>query len=189
MSSTTLQELALRSILPPSISDDEQMLAVADGLDTESQQIVSDVERFLPYMPNLDNLPSRIVDLLAWQYHVDFYDPTSPLEVRRGLVRQAVDIHRRQGTKSAVVDLLNTIFGAGSTDLSEWFQYGGDPYWFRIESTATFTPANMETFKAAIKTVKNVRSWYEFLGRRNEDVPLYLGVATHKTIYHTSTAE
>ena len=159
---TYLRDLALLAITPPSIKADEQVTAIADGTDEESLQIVADIERFLPWIPNLDNLPSRIVDLLAWGYHVDNYDSSAAIEVRRERVRQAIAEHRIHGTRPMVQSALDLIFGAGNTTIIEWWETDPvqAPYTFRVIIHVPFTQGDIEAARAMLAVVSNVRSWW-----------------------------
>lgn len=157
---STLSDVALRDLLPPSISDDDQMVAIADGLDAESHKIVDDTAKFLPYIPGLDELPSRIVDLLAWQYHLDNYDASADISVRRARVRQAIAEHKVHGTRSMVVSVLDEVFGAGGYTLLEWWENTPKqaPYTFRVIIHAAFTADDIADARKKLETVSNVRS-------------------------------
>ncbi len=155
---TKLADLALRDILPPSIADDDQITALANALDTETQAIVADLARYLPFLAKLDNLPERIVDLLAWQFHLDYYEADAPIATKRALVRDAIRRHRIQGTKAAVLAILDRFFGAGNSHLAEWFEYGGDPYTFTVFTGVMLDAATLARFERAIAVAKNVRS-------------------------------
>ena len=45
-------------------------------------------------LPRLKKLPEEIVDELAWQYHVDFYDVAADIAMKQELVRKAIARHR-----------------------------------------------------------------------------------------------
>lgn len=163
---TELASLALREMLPPSISDDDQLLAVAAGLDAESQVIVGDVDRFLPYLAGLDNLPSRILDLLAWQFHIDYWDSAADLAAKRARVREAIADHRLHGTRAAVESALEEIFGEGNFTLIEWWEDDPirEPYTFRITLSEAFTEEDIAAIQERLAVVCNVRShWITFI--------------------------
>jgi P2-related tail formation protein len=63
-----------------------------------------------------------LVDILAWQFHVDFYDATRDLEFRKRLVQMSIQWHITKGTRALVEEVLNTYWPGGAT-LSEWFEY------------------------------------------------------------------
>lgn len=116
--------------------------------------------------PAIDNLPSDLVDALAIQLHCDFYDSRLPLEIRRKLVKTSIAWHRIKGTPAAVEMLLQTLYQ--DAHVSEWFEYGGRPYFFRVEVDISNTeeganPDTMAQVKRVIELAKNVRSWLDLL--------------------------
>lgn len=102
---------------------------------------------------------NELLDELAWQFHTDFYDKSLNFHRRKELVRQSIKFHRTKGTPQAVIDILKTSFPS-DTQLLEWFQYGGDPYHFKIITSSALS-VNMDAFMRALSTVKNVRSRLE----------------------------
>lgn len=55
---------------------------------------------------NPDTCPAHLLPWLAWALSVDDWDPNWPEGVKRAVIRQSVGIHRRKGTKGAVVEAL-----------------------------------------------------------------------------------
>ena len=104
---------------------------------------------------------NELVDELAWQFHVDYYDKTADFEVKRNLVKQSIRIHQKKGTPQAVMDLLNTAFPS-DTLLLEWFDYNGKPYHFRVV-TSSLDGIDKNAFIKALNTIKNARSYLDGL--------------------------
>ena len=156
-----IHALSLLDILPASILRDKQVTAAAKALDEELQNVTAATIEAL-HLPRLDVLPEAVVDLLAWQWHVDFYEPLGmDLETKRNLVKKSIDWHRTKGTPYAVEQVMSTVFKNAS--LKEWFEYGGEPYHFSITARG-FDPTQSKDFKLFLRvlsTVKNVRSWLE----------------------------
>jgi P2-related tail formation protein len=74
-------------------------------------------------IPNIMSLTDEtLVDILAWQFHVDFYDNTEDIEFRKRLVQMSIEWHITKGTVKLVQDVLDTYWPGGAT-LKEWFQY------------------------------------------------------------------
>jgi len=70
-----IQSVSLLDILPGNLLEDAQVYAAAKSLDDELQRVTMACREVL-HLPRLDELPEAVLDLLAWQWHVDF---TSPL--------------------------------------------------------------------------------------------------------------
>ena len=101
--------------------------------------------------------------------HVDWYDFNYPIEVKRATIRDSIKIHRRLGTKYAVETALGNVFPG--TKVEEWFEYGGEPYFFRVIIDATAAEVTAEKQKAVIEKVrfyKNARSHLEKIGFQME---------------------
>lgn len=172
---------SLVEILPPSVLKDSKLRVAAEALDFELQKL-SLAAREALLLPRLDELPHEILDQLAYQYHVDFFEPTEmDLETKRKLIRNSIYEHRIKGTKFAVENLLNKI--TAGAEVQEWFEYGGRPYYFRVNLKGLKDYGdNGETFMRMIEATKNARSWLDDiifdLSKEHPDEILYVGQLT-----------
>lgn len=159
----TIYTPRLIDTLPQSLLADEEFRAAAESLDLELEKLSADVEQVL-HLPRLDKLPSEVLDFLAWQYHVDFYEPTKmDLETKRKLIRESIFWHRIKGTPAAIEKLAKVVFK--SAKIEEWFEYDENkPYYFRITSKGLFDNGDEDaTFFRLIYATKNERSWLDDL--------------------------
>lgn len=104
-------------------------------------EIIDDTGQVV-FIPNIMSLTdSNLVDILAWQFHVDFYDNTRDLEFRKKLVQMSIAWHRTKGTVALVEEVIDTYFPGVGT-LQEWFEYR-DPFPpnYPIDNTDTFVVA------------------------------------------------
>ena len=153
-------------ILPPILEEDERLKASATALEGALSDLSYAALECL-FLPRLDILPSNILNVLANQYHVDFYDVSMSDEEKRSLIRDAIQWHRRKGTPAAVEEIARKVYG--DAHVTEWFEYDGEPYHFRIlqDITADDEPADRDTLdrlRAAVRESKNTRSWLDFYG-------------------------
>lgn len=181
---TKLSEVSLMDLLPSNLTRDAGVAAAAAALDAEFLKTL-DLVADLSYFSRLDDLKSEESDELAWQFHVDFYDPNMPLETKRSLVKKSFAWHRRKGTPSAVEELITTVFGDG--EVEEWYQFGGEPGTFRvITSNADATDTQAAQFLAALDTVKRKSSHLNAIQVSvADDMPVYFGFAVHTGSYLT----
>lgn len=108
----------------------------------------------------VDELDDKILDELAWQFHVDFYSVDFPIHVKRNLIKNAKKIHKLKGTPAAVENLLSSIFG--NATLKEWFEYDGEPFMFKVRiEVENNINSLLDKFEKSINTVKNTRSHLE----------------------------
>lgn len=152
--------IRLIDLVPPSIRDDPEVQAAAAVLEGELQVITASIPTVL-LISRIDELAEDVIDALAWQWHVDFYEPGISLAQKRTLVKTSIAQHRRKGTPWAVEQVVKAILNEGI--VQEWFEYGGEPYYFRVIKIDGQMPdaAIYDRLKKAIDTVKNTRSWLE----------------------------
>lgn len=152
-----LQSLSLLDILPANLLEDKKVAAAAQALDAELQAVTRATVETM-HLPRLEVLPEAVIDLLAWQWHVDFYEPIGmDIETKRKLVKESIAWHRIKGTPAAVAQLVSAVFGPSWT--KEWFEYGGKPYHFRVVTeNVTTDKAQLKLMYDAIYAAKNVRS-------------------------------
>ncbi|WP_051650220.1 phage tail protein I [Selenomonas sp. AB3002] len=154
--------LSLLEILPESIRGDPQIEAAASALDAELQAVTADIKENL-LISRIDELPERVLDLLAWQWHVDFYRPLGmDIDTKRRLIRESIAWHRIKGTPAAVEKVLAAAFVESWVE--EWYEYGGSPGYFRVTISDVITdPEEQANILAAINSAKNERSWLDAL--------------------------
>lgn len=106
-----------------------------------------------------DECPIDLIPFLAWDRSVDVWRNGWTEEQKRAVVAGSVAYHKRKGTPFALELALSQLdFG---TSLTEWFEYGGDPYHFRVTVTSQSRPLTLDDYasmKAIIYAAKNVRS-------------------------------
>ena len=155
-----LQQVSLLDLVPSNLREDVQVKAAAAALDTELNAATGAILECL-HLPRVDELPERVLDLLAWQWHVDFYEPVGmALETKRKLVKNVIKWHRAKGTPAVVEDVANSIYEP--SQVVEWFEYGGQPYCFKVRTEEIpQTQAERAVFIRALNSVKNTRSWLE----------------------------
>lgn len=175
-----LEKFKLANLLPSSIATDTTVKNIS--LCTEKLlQDVAGQTAVLLLLPHLDELPENIIDELAWEYHVDTYNADFDVAVKRELVRQSIAWHRKKGTPAAVTEMLSTIYA--SAQLEEFWEYGGEPYHFRV-TVGEDRSDSAQTIDDAIRVIKlskNVRSWLDGIKfRRNVSGIMYTGAVLAK---------
>ena len=152
-------------ILPDILGADPRLDAARVALERQLQ-LLSEAARECIFLPRLDELPEHVLDLLAEQYHVDFYEPLGmSVDIKRAFIRNAILWHRFKGTPAAVEQVLSRAFSIAR--VAEWHEYGGEPYFFRIHIDITSDDEDtdrdtLNRLRKAVRESKNARSWLEY---------------------------
>lgn len=113
----------------------------------------------------IDNVPSSALPHLAEQYHItgnEGWLQALSEEEKRNLIKSSIKMHRYKGTKYALEEIFKTLNIVGN--IEEWFNYGGEPYHFKVILQIFNRSINEETenkLRALINEYKNERSWLE----------------------------
>lgn len=109
--------------------------AIAKVMESRQDEIDS-----LRIYTRIDELPEWLLDILARDFAVDWYDRSYTLEEKRKTIKDSFYVHRHRGTKAAVERAISAIYP--NPKVLEWFEYGGDPYHFKLRITVDFAAIN-----------------------------------------------
>lgn len=107
---------------------------------------------------NIDKLPEEVLDYLAVEKQLPYYNGDFDIRLKRDLVREGLSWYFIAGTKKGVEDLIQTIFGSG--EIKEWFEFDEEE-----QEKGTFdinirnehiTEDAVERFAKILKRAKNV---------------------------------
>lgn len=145
---------------PTALQHDPKMIALAKSLAAELLTVSGHLEDVLIYS-RFDSLPEELVDILAYDMHVDWYEYEDPLAVKRQTVKNSVKVHKRMGTKYAVETAIQALF-PGAT-VQEWFEYEGEPHHFQITIPLPggITPEILADLRRRVWHVKRLSSWLD----------------------------
>lgn len=149
------QDGELRSMLSPPDKDNPDWIGISAALKWAMGLFIERVAWVQTYTA-IDNLPEKILDALAIELRTQYYSQTLPIETKRELVRKTFWWYSKAGTRDAVEELVNTVFGKAT--VIEWFEDGGEPYTFKIETQTHFSEDSVATLETMIDKVKNARS-------------------------------
>lgn len=167
-----LKDVDLLKLQTSFMQRDPTTQGLCAGLTPELRAVANKISSIIIFQ-TLDELEDNdfahaLLDELAWQFHVDFYDKSASMQTKRNLVKQSITIHKTKGTPKAVEDLVNAAFPNTNTIVVEWFNYaGGQPYHFKLRTDAMRGKTTEEAqraqaeFMRGINSVKNVRSWLD----------------------------
>lgn len=117
------------------------------------------------FVNNPDEAPANILPWLAWAVSVDDWSDGWSEEVRRNVIKASIEVHRRKGTIGALKKALQA-FNYTNVIVEEWFDYGADPYFFRVFFDVIepgFDVSILPQVQKVIESTKNARSHLESL--------------------------
>jgi phage tail P2-like protein len=109
----------------------------------------------------IDELPESLLDILAKDFKIEWYDYNWGIEAKRMTIRDSFYVHRHLGTVGAVKRALTDVWSPSTVE--EWFEYGGDPYYFRaiLDASNSAEPIRVGSALDAIMFYKSARSHLE----------------------------
>lgn len=140
------------SLLPSSIAEDADIKAMLAALDAFWREIAPAIPT-LGVLAAIDQQPDAVLDELAYQFHVDYYDAAWPVPTKRQVIINSIRLHRIAGTRGAVEDVIDSIWPDEAV-LSEWWEHGGEPGTFQVALASGVTQENINKFIAMIRKVK-----------------------------------
>lgn len=144
--------------LPDVLKNDESMAALAAAIAQVLSTRPSEIRNLMIY-PRIEELPEDLLDILAYDFKVDWWDGDYALPEKRKTLKGSWQVHRMLGTKAAVETAISAIYP--ETQVSEWFEYGGEPYHFKLLIDSTFDGVAPEKHQRILERVsyyKNLRS-------------------------------
>ena len=108
----------IKELLVQILKRDEKFNALAEVTDFGLTTVQDEIKNTIIYS-RIDDLPEEVLDLLAWQFHVDFWRSVLPIELKRELVKNSIKWHRYKGTPWAVKKALEW-FGIEAEIIEYW---------------------------------------------------------------------
>ncbi len=91
----------IKELLPPSIAVDEGIQKLAESTEGVFSFLFSEAGKTLIYS-RIDELSEEVLDLLAWQFHIEGYEFAEDIWEKRRLIKEAIGNHRIKGTLAGI---------------------------------------------------------------------------------------
>ncbi len=101
MNSHGLTRENLVATLPPALQKDPSAVALAEAMADLLARRPEEIEQLRIY-PVIDRLDERLLDILAYDFKVDWWDADYSLEEKRRTFKDSWRVHKTLGTKAAV---------------------------------------------------------------------------------------
>lgn len=144
--------------LPNVLKEDKNFRAYATVMAKQLRNVIDDTDCAMIYA-RIDKLPEALLDILAYDFKVDWWDYGYTVEQKRKTLKDSFLVHKHLGTKFAVETAISAIYP--DTTVEEWFEYDGEPYHFRLAIDATVLSGDSERYKRVLELAnyyKNLRS-------------------------------
>ena len=144
--------------LPSVLRNDSAMLALGTTIANVLSARPAEIDKLTIYAA-IDRLPSPVLDILAQDFKVDWWDADYSLEEKRNTLKQSWHVHRTLGTKGAVETAISAIYP--NTKVSEWFSYNGMPYHYKLLLDVTYesvAPSKHARVVERVAFYQNLRS-------------------------------
>lgn len=125
----TIYDVKTADLIPQNMLTDPCIVAKCAALDAMDTIETAQISKAY-ILAKIESQSESVIDALAIERHVDYYNQTLSLDIKRSLVAESGFHHRIKGTKAAVEQVAQLVFGSAS--MQEWFEYGGSPGHFRM---------------------------------------------------------
>ena len=159
--SDNLNKDSLMSLYPSVLDKDALFNALGQSVAESLGEAFLNVKNASIYT-RIAELDEAVLDILAKDFKISWYDYDFQLETKRRVIAAAFSVHRHLGTTGAMITAICAIWPHSTVE--EWFEYNGNPFYFRVLVNANDPGAEPIRFDAIDKTVKlykNERSWLE----------------------------
>ena len=169
-----LKDVDIIKLCPAFMREDKTNQILANGVNNIFHTWSTDMDR-LPVINQLDKLKVAELDQLASDNNIFWYDYKASIAVKRSIIKNAGIVFNRLATVWAVESVMNDYMPG--TELQEWFDYDGEPGYFRIVTTNTSVlKTDIQTFLNILKGIKRSSVWLEHIMLRLEQyLVLYPG--------------
>lgn len=151
-----LTDARLTDALPKTLAEQPWVQALAEASRKMRRRVMAYADRTRLFC-DIDEAREEALDALAVELQTPLYKNDYPLTVKRQIVKNSMLYYIRSGTRGAVEELLADIYQGA--EVEEWFEYGGEPNYFRVAidisrttvPVAEMTPAELESWLYSVK--------------------------------------
>lgn len=181
-----LEQIDLVKLLPEFMRGDRANKGLAAGTNIVLRDVATKA-KLLTVWNRIDNMTDEQLDELAWELNVEWYKSTADIQTKRTIIKSSDKVHAKLGTKWAVEQIITDYFGSGA--VREWWEYGGEPYHFKVFSTNPgLVNEHHEEFLAMLEVVKRKSAWLDaVIISLTGEMNIFAGVATHDLTFETHT--
>ena len=160
-----LSDYRTETAFPAEMKTAERM-ALAYAYDRQKKLFLERLRRVYIWA-DLDNVDENKLDFLAVECRGLFYNSSLSPDVKRKLIQNSIYWYMKLGTRQAMEEMIDIVFGNENTNVEEWYTYAGDAFHFRVVVGTTVTQTSIKEFLLYLNRVKNARSRFDYLVFQN----------------------
>lgn len=168
-----VNNVKMLDIIPTFMRDDKTVQGLCAAADAMYKKLLNAMH-ISWWRLYIDELSSDELDEIAHAIGIGWYDDNSDVYVKRNVLKNCENIRFIAGTPEAVRFAVKDLFG--DVEVQEWYEYGGEPFHFKLILNAKLTSDNTSRFQAAVDSSKNVRSILDSIENlRKANAGIYIG--------------
>lgn len=150
-----MMDFSIHHLFPRFLLTDKNGYAMAKAIEKAMTIFCQTVQSGVDIVQNVEKMPEWRLDEMAWELGC-LYDYNAKTETKRHWIKDATQLYAAIGTPKAIYDFLDGFFD--QVELEENWQYGGQPFHFRVSVSGEWNEINEAWLKRAVAASKNVRS-------------------------------
>lgn len=155
----SLHDAKMTDALPQILAKEPWAQAMAYAVNNQLTRLLTYADGVM-VLASIDKMPDVVLDVLAAELRLPYYDPAYSTTIKRELIRGGLQYWATVGTPESLTKILINIFG--DAEIEEWFEYGGEPGYFRILTTnPNVSGETLEQFRKTAQDVKRLSAWLE----------------------------
>lgn len=178
------------SILSTFPIEDDHLKLLASITAFELEELYNECD-YVNLYGRIDELDESILNILAYDFKMDWWDNNYTLEEKRQLFKDLWLVHKKLGTPQAVSAVISGIYP--SVIINEWYKYNGQPYRFKLLIDMGDTLPSMDKLSIMLPKIdyfKNQRSYLEGIEFNvTKKAPLYIGAALQSEFVYEMAIE
>lgn len=139
-------------VLPHKFKSDPEVLALSYAITIVLNKYFQALSKSM-VISGIDNLSEEVLDLRAIELDIPYYTSDMDIETKRKLVKSAIALYKKAGTKASIRAVVQTVLGNG--EVIEWDKFNGVPGSFKIVTSGSSDTEALQELSKIIKKIKN----------------------------------
>ena len=183
----SLRDYRTEDALPAEMKTIERR-ALTYAFDRQKQKYIDRIARVLIWA-DLEHVSDDKLDFLAVENRVLFYNSDLDPSVKRKLILNSIYWYTKLGTRQAMEEMIDIVFGNENTSVEEWYTYAGEPFHFRIAVGTEVTQTSIGEFLQYLNRIKNARSRFDYMVFQNGITLTLYSQSDYQTFVYTFCGE